>query len=383
MFRSGLKPQTVRRRGAVAVMVAFFLIIFIAMATFAIDTGYMQLVRTELRASTDAAARAGAEALSRTQNAQLAKQAAISTAALNTVAGQPLVLEDEDVVFGMSTRAENGKWIFTPNVQPYNAIRIHGRRTATSANGEVPLLLGSLLGVPTFGPERHSTASQLDRDIVLVLDRSGSMAFDMSGVDWSYPADYVYPSAYCLAPHPTLSRWAAAAAALTAFLDELEDTTQIEYVSLVTYASAGTWCSKSHKASTVEVGLTSDYLSVSSAMASRSAKAIPGGTSISSGLNSAIDVLKGNNSRPLAAKTIVLMTDGVHNSGPSPLTSATTAKNEGITIHTITFSDGAAQADMKAVAAKTGGNHYHAPDAATLAAIFREVALTLPVVLSD
>ena len=38
---------------------------------------------------------------------------------------------------------------------------------------------------------------------------------------------------------------------------------------------------------------------------------------------------------------------------------------------------------MKAVAAATGGQHFHAADAATLEQIFREIASTLPVMLTE
>jgi hypothetical protein len=38
---------------------------------------------------------------------------------------------------------------------------------------------------------------------------------------------------------------------------------------------------------------------------------------------------------------------------------------------------------MRDVAAATGGLHFHAPDAARLEAIFREIASTLPVMLTE
>ncbi len=44
---------------------------------------------------------------------------------------------------------------------------------------------------------------------------------------------------------------------------------------------------------------------------------------------------------------------------------------------------GADQSQMQNVATATSGNHYHAPDAAALEAAFREIALTLPVVLTE
>ena len=364
------------------VLLAIMMMVFAVMAAFAIDVAYMQMVRTELRAATDAAARAGAEALSRTQDESVAIAAAVEVAALNQVAGEPLAITTSDVVLGKAEQAGDGSWGFIPGGEPTNALRVNGRKTDGSAAGPAALHFVGLLGKEFFEPVQEATAAQLDRDITLVLDRSGSMAWDLSGVDWQYPSG-TYPDAYCEPPHPTDSRWAAAAAALAAFLDEVQETEQTELISLVTYASPGTWCEEGFNASDIEIDLTEDYSSVIAAMSARSAAPIPGGTSISSGLDDAITVLTGGSARPLAHKTVVLLTDGVHNHGPAPINSAYVAHAEGITIHTITFSAGADQAQMQAVAAATGGNHYHAPDAASLTAIFREIAMTLPVVLTD
>jgi hypothetical protein len=54
-----------------------------------------------------------------------------------------------------------------------------------------------------------------------------------------------------------------------------------------------------------------------------------------------------------------------------------------ITINTVTFGDNADQRRMQDVAAATEGKHYHAPDAAALEQIFREIASTLPVMLTE
>ena len=50
------------------VLIALLLVVFLGMVAFAVDVAYMQLVRTELRVATDAAARASGEALSRSQS---------------------------------------------------------------------------------------------------------------------------------------------------------------------------------------------------------------------------------------------------------------------------------------------------------------------------
>ena len=60
------------------------------MAAFAVDVAWMQLVRTELRTSTDAAARAGAKELSLKQDQNAAQKKAKQAARRNLVAGDPL-----------------------------------------------------------------------------------------------------------------------------------------------------------------------------------------------------------------------------------------------------------------------------------------------------
>ncbi len=374
------RPARHARRGAMIVLIAIMLVAFLVTIVFSVDIAYMQLTRTELRTATDAASRAAAESLSRLQSEDAARDAAKTVAALNTVAGQPLLLADEDIVFGKSQRQPGGAWVFTPGASPSNAVMIHGRRTEGSLSGPVPLFLAGMLGRDTFEPIQEATASQLDRDICIVMDRSGSMAWDLSGTSGSYPPG----GSQCVAPHPTLSRWAAAAAALNAFLNEMNQTPQNEQVALVTYASAGTWCSKSYSAATLEIALTTDMAAVSSAVAARGSKAIPGATSISAGIDRGILALTNPaTARPHAVKTMIVLTDGIHNSGPAPISSANAAAANEITIHTITFSDGADQAQMQDVAAAADGNHYHAPDAASLIAIFQEIASTLPVILTE
>ena len=77
------------RRGAILVVVAFLIIIFLIMTAMSVDLAYMQLIRSEMRAATDAASRAGAVALVQTQNKQSAIAAAIDAAGKNSVAGRP------------------------------------------------------------------------------------------------------------------------------------------------------------------------------------------------------------------------------------------------------------------------------------------------------
>jgi len=362
------------------VMIAVMLIAFLCTLALSIDIAYMQLTRTELRTATDAAARAGAEALSREQDAATARKAAKQAARRNLVAGQRLRLRNQDIIFGSSKLQADGSWNFEAGGTPTNAVRVLGHRTRTSRSGSVSLFFGRIFGRDDFEPVQEAVASQLDRDICIVMDRSGSMAFDLTGIDWSYPPG----GEYCEPPHPTLSRWAAAEAAVQVFLTEIGNTEQDEQVGFVTYASSGTWCSGTYNAADIEIELSPDYTSVVTAVLARGDQAIPGGTSISAGIDKGIDVLTNpDTTRPHAVKTMIVLTDGVHNSGPAPINSAYVADDEEITIHTITFSDGADQQQMQEVAQATGGNHYHAPDAQSLLTIFKEIAATLPVMLTE
>ena len=114
-----------------------------------------------------------------------------------------------------------------------------------------------------------------------------------------------------------------------------------------------------------------------------SSKPVKGSTAISAGLDDGIKVLTGAKIRPFAVKTMILMTDGIHNLGPEPILSAKKAAAKDITIHTITFSDDADIKRMQAVAAAANGKHFHATTQAELTKIFREIAATLPVLTTE
>src|SRR6478672_653113 len=104
MRNYSMKAQQNSRRGAMMVLIAVCLPLCIIMAAFAINVAWMQLVRTELRTSTDAAARAGAKELSLAQSTSVARDAAKNAAKRNLVAGAPLLLADADIEFGNSSQ---------------------------------------------------------------------------------------------------------------------------------------------------------------------------------------------------------------------------------------------------------------------------------------
>ena len=328
------------RRGAMLILVAIMLTILLVFAAFAVDVAYMQLVRTQLRSGTDAAAKAAAESLSRTQSVSLARQAAINVAARNRVAGDPLVLESADIEFGRAIPNNNGSFTFVLSGSSRNAARVTGRRTGASPGGAVPLFLGGLLGKDAFEPVFTASATGLVRDIALVLDRSGSMRGQ---------------------------KLRDLKSAVQVFITILQDTSSDERVSLSSYATSGS----------KDVNMTSNLASITAAVNRYGAN---GFTAIGQGLNFATNSLESDSlARPFAEKTIILMTDGIENRTPFVGSVVPTAQRRNHTIYTITFGQGADQRLMRQVASDTGGLHFHADNGAQLRQVFLDIAQTLAV----
>lgn len=381
--RSNLRlPRHSDRTGVVIVLVCFLMIALLACVVFSVDVAYLQLTRTRLRAATDAAARAAGEALSREQNLDASRDAAIAIAQLNTVAGDPLLLDaEQDVIFGHSTQQESGAWSFDPNGEPINAVRVFGRRTRDAPGGSVPTVFGRVFNVLDFQPLSTATVVRLDRDICIVVDRSSSMKLYLTD---SAPTMSTSDPRFCNPPNMSQSRWGALSTAFDRFVAALYTTPQDEYLSLASYGSSGTWCGYSNNVADINQELSADYTDAESAMSNLSGTKFNGATNIAEGIRAGIDSLTNPaTSRPFAAKTMVLMTDGNYTQGSRPRDVAPEALQYDIVIHTVTFGDGADQNEMRAVAEATGGNFYHAPDAQTLQEVFEEIALTLPVMFTE
>lgn len=346
MQKSNLRQmKMVRRRGAMMVMIAFLLIILFVAAAFAIDIAYMHATRAELRTATDAAARAAAEALGRLQNSNAAIDAALRLAAANTVAGDPLLLDRNDVRLGSHRVEPDGRFRFIEGGTPINSIRVIGERTDGSRSGPVALFFGPLFGVTKFQPVQEATSCRLDRDIALVLDVSGSMN--------------------------DFGRFPALKNALRIFLRELEAMPQECQVSLSVYS---TNARQLHE-------MTGDFSAIERAFATQTAS---GFTAVGLGLRSGLrSIARDPNSRPFAFKEILLMTDGNHNTGVNPLAVVPEAQRDSVTVHAVTFSRDANQGLMRQVAQQTGGTFLHANTNQELIDAFREIAVQVPVILID
>jgi Ca-activated chloride channel family protein len=180
---------TLSRRGSVLMLMVFMLPVAITLAAFSINFAYMELCRTELYVSVDAAARAGGREFALTGDAAAAKAVARDAAGRNEVASTGLQLADGDFVFGESTRsALEQRYIFNPSGSNPNSLQVTGFRTTGSMDGPIGLMMPTVLGRNSFEAQITARSTQIEVDVALVIDRSGSMAYAANeSVNWPSP----------------------------------------------------------------------------------------------------------------------------------------------------------------------------------------------------
>ncbi|MBA4018895.1 MAG: hypothetical protein C0483_17140 [Pirellula sp.] len=378
------------RRGAVIALVAVFLVIMLVMAAFSIDAAYIQLVTTQLKAGSDAAAKAGTSALVQGKSDSAAIQAAIDMAALNYVAGHTLKLTTSDITVGQSQLQTDGSWKFVAGAKPSQAMQINANLSGSTANGNVGLFFAPVLGTNSVSLSNTSVASAFAVEVCLVLDRSHSMCFDQSGTIWSYPSPILLNWVSGIKSEPVNgSRWESLDSAMTSFCNILKSTNAPPRVAVVTWASDidknTTEYSLTGQTSpevTTDLALSTDMTAVYNAVHARSSKVMLGGTNMSAGIDRGVSILTASNVKPYAKKIMILMTDGQWNEGRDPTDAADDAAAANITIHCICFLQNADQTTTQQIASITGGKFYYAANSAALTAAFQDIAFSLPVVLT-
>ncbi|XZE34461.1 vWA domain-containing protein [Pirellulaceae bacterium SH501] len=375
-------------------LVLFATAVFLALgglAGLAINIAYMEMLRTEQRVVTDAAAKSALVVLGQTQSRQQAIATAKSIAALHRVAGRPVQLQDSDIRIGASVMRPNGTFQFT-EVPGDSAAVTNSVRVACSLNrvveGGVPIIMmPQMMGNSKYQLEQFAAATRIEMDVCVVVDRSGSMAWSLGSQPFEYPGDLAGKSPiqnYFQLPHPTLSRWSALRNAMNVFVTVLEEAPIKSRVALASYSSNFTFGVWSSIVASIDEPLTTTYSSIPARLDTMAQQPLIGNTNIAAGLREGINALTDpSKSRITSSKTIILLTDGIKTQGDDPVELANYARQMNIRIHTIAFS---AQADiplMTSVAHAGGGQCYVAPDAESLTETFRTIAATLPNMLTE
>jgi Ca-activated chloride channel homolog len=325
------------RKGSALTLLAFCLPVAIILAAFCINFAYMELTRTELYVAADAAARAANREQAMTGNRAVALATAKNTAG----------------------RA--------------NAVEVLAQRNASAIDGRVNMLLPNILTTKRFSASQTSRATQVEVDIAVVLDRSGSMAYSANEPAVYPPLPAAAPLGWAFGkPVPPKSRWLDAVSALDVFMTEMQASPGSELISLSTYSDLPL----------TNVEFTSNYSLFAPAMAAYTNKFDAGKTNIGGGIRAGINSFTRGFDRPWAAKVILVMTDGIHNTGENPISAARDAAAQKIMIFTVTFALEADQAAMKKVAQIGLGKHYHATNGNQLQSVFRDIARMIPTLIT-
>lgn len=194
------------RRGATLLTVALALTFLLGCVALGVDIGFMVLADGELQAVADASALAAARELDgltlrQDEVAERSTNAAVDTAASNSAGGfGNIVVNDhvriggetfDDIRFGHRTYdPATGEHPIAWGEQPFNCVQVTARladfqRADSDGNPfdapveqALPLLFMAAVGREYADVEATATATYQPRDMMLVLDESGSMRFD-------------------------------------------------------------------------------------------------------------------------------------------------------------------------------------------------------------
>jgi len=172
MNRRNRKQQRKRRRGVTMVLAVFLIFIVGAMIAFAVDIGFIVLVRTQLQAAADSSAMAAAASmgLPREEMVGIAEE----YAGYHQAGGEKVLMNSQDVEYGLwdpDTRT------FTPTEEMGNAVRVTTRAN-NAGGGGYALFFGKLFNRFSFPQTASAVAMANPRDIAFVVDLSGSMNND-------------------------------------------------------------------------------------------------------------------------------------------------------------------------------------------------------------
>ena len=369
-----LRPQ---RAGFVAVLAAVAMTALLGMSALAVDGAFLMQLKTQLQNVADAAALAAASGL--TADLTTAQARAQQYADANPVLGERLDLSRQ-----ASDALAFGQWNFdTRTFQTEaglpNAVRLTVRMDSTSAPPMPRLFFAPVIGFRTHGVEATATASLGNRNIVLVLDRSGSMNDDNAD------------------PEEPLTQTKAAA---QEFLRRVKNSpVSGDRVGLVYYNDEARLIHE----------LTEAFEDVSgTAGIADPAINASGFTNIAAALCTAREAIReGADSRGI--KVIVLLSDGKTNSRVNPTTCARSGapgidqgherestnrsrqqaaqeavkiRQDGIILYTISLGNDTDEPLMIGMA-QDSGEHFHAPAASDLQAVFEQISARIPVVLVE
>jgi Flp pilus assembly protein TadG len=410
-------------RGATLLMVALMLVALLAVLALSVDVGAGYIERRRLQSVADAASLAGVQVMDETDGSPSQILAAVQEYAVQRT--PPANNEDRQyTVHWLVGATPSGVVGRDPRPQHVTGVQV-------TLSGTTPTMFASVLGITEVSASASGGGGYSPLDVMLVLDRSGSMAYDScllhdasSGVNLRLDFN---PGGHCAnGGNPSQSacgncggywgtsgpcRWQSGGAVMSpapAVCGSVDTKTSCE-------ACKGYWLSNEEPITSLKtaatnfvnqveaelrptnprIGLVSystsatlnrvlteidDVGLVRSAISGLSAD---GSTNCEDALYQAREQLYGNG-RVTAVKVIVFMTDGNANTGRGcayvcadasqrAINQATLARTQGILTYTIGLGIDSDQDMLRTIASEGGGEYVYAPTAADLDAAFAEM----------
>lgn len=350
------------RAGSALFVLLSLMVVCLTIAGLAINICFLELGRTELQISNDICARAACSTLARTGSKQEATNAAVTLASQNPVCGSELLIDEEDLKYGVATRLEKNEGYRFSELDVENPNAVWLQLDDLRGHG-IDLPFGSLGEANQYRPWKEAMVAQVELDLAIVLDCSSSMAWPMDTES--------LPERHRNRPTKLLpgARWVIVQKAISDLLDSFESSAQRESVALCTFAS---------HAETVSP-LRTDYRSIRSKLGYRQRKYRGGKSNIADGILEGMKALSGKEARPWASRAILLISDGLRNSHKNPISVASQAADEFIVIHTLTVASEGNSNEMEEISHMTDGDVLF-QGGAELKESFYDILKRLPIV---
>lgn len=168
------QPRT--RRGGALIWVVVSQVLLLTVSALAIDAGLLHVVKVDLQAAADSSALAAASGLA--DGPETTRSRALEYADKNRANGDPVDIHPNDVELGNWNYATGVFDVLPPSEEQHaDAVRVTARLTEDEGNA-VNLVFAPIFGRNSSNVGASAIAAYQPRDIVLVIDLSGSMNDD-------------------------------------------------------------------------------------------------------------------------------------------------------------------------------------------------------------
>ncbi len=345
------------RAGSALVLSVLVIVILFGMMAFAMDIGYLTMLKSETYSAVDAGSLAAASTLSKGRDA--AKTAMYDFLSRNGVDAQSSANHDKvqvDLEFG-SWDAKTKAFTTTDDQSKTDAVRV------TAQLLQVDSFFGRMMGKNSYVVRASAIAvSAAPMDIMLVLDLSGSMSNHGRIAALQHAAPKFVDAIQAIGGSHQIGVMGFSA-------DPTKYNPAAEGHTGRLYTPAGLVQPSGTQVGVVESDLTKDFDKLRNVVLTNSnltADKYDGSTGTGAAIRDAAYYLKNDSStRQNTSKVIVLMSDG-HANKPEGTADeyatqqAASAKSQKVVVHTISLGSHADSDLLKSIAASAGGSHFDA-----------------------